>query len=115
MSRGIATTSRLSMPEIASALARRHRAGELAAAERDHLMVGMERDMASLYVVEISPEVCALACRLLMNHKSRAGDALHLASALTVSVRAGLSCQFISFDAGLNDAAKQEGLEVPAL
>lgn len=47
----------------------------------------MERDIASLNVVEISAEVSALACRLLMKHKLPAGDALHLASALLVNSR----------------------------
>jgi predicted nucleic acid-binding protein len=115
ISEGISITSRLSAPEIASALARRHREGDLKTTDRDRLMNLMERDIASLNVVEISAEVSALACRLLMKHKLPAGDALHLASALLVTGRADVGCQFIAFDANLNDAAKQEGLEVLTL
>jgi predicted nucleic acid-binding protein len=102
----------LSAPEIASALARRHREGKLKTADRDRLLIQMERDMGSLYVVEISTEVSALACRLLMKHKLRASDAVHLASALTITGQAGVECQFIGFDVNLNDAAQREGLAV---
>lgn len=75
----------------------------------------MEDDMASFYVVEISPEVSTLACRLLTNHKLRAADALHLASAVLVSRRIGSGCQFVGFDGDLNAAARREGLELPPI
>ena len=110
---GIAATGRLSEPEMASALARRQREGSFALAERNRLLEAMQQDMASLYVVEISPEVSALACRLLMRHKLRAGDSLHLASALILAERSSLKVQFVGFDEDLNEAARQEGLEFP--
>lgn len=103
-------TSRLSAAEIASALARRHREGHLKKADRDRLVKAMEDDMTSFYLVEVSPEVSALACRLLMNHRLRAADALHLASAVLLGRRTGSGCQFIAFDDTLNAAAQQEGL-----
>ena len=110
---GIAATGRLSEHEMASALARRQREGSFALAERNRLLEAMQQDMASLYVVEISPEVSALACRLLMRHKLRAGDSLHLASALILAERSSLKVQFVGFDEDLNEAARQEGLEFP--
>jgi predicted nucleic acid-binding protein len=113
LSDGVAVTCRLSEAEIASALARRQREGVLSAALRDRLLSSMQRDLASLYVVEVSPEVSALACRLLMRHKLRASDALHLASALVLSGRAGLTVQFVCYDQALNEAALKEGLELP--
>lgn len=115
ISDGAAVTSRLSEPELASALARRYREGRLTVLERDRLMEAMERDVASLHVVEISAEVSALACRLLLHHKLRAGDALHLASALVVAGRLDLRLRFVAFDENLNEAAEREGLEVPTL
>jgi predicted nucleic acid-binding protein len=110
-----AITGRLSEPEVASALARRHREGKLSLTERDRLLEAMQQDMASLYVAEISPEVSSLACRLLMRHKLRAGDSLHLASALILASRTNLTVQFVGFDEALNEAARQEGLELPVL
>lgn len=72
----------------------------------------MERDMASLYVVELSAEVSVIACRLLTRHKLRASDAVHLASALLVTRKAEGDCQFVGFDANLDTAAEREGLRV---
>jgi len=114
LSDGIAVTCRLSESEIASALARRQREGNLSVAARDRLVEIMQKDMASLYVVEVTAEVSALACRLLRSHKLRAADALHLASALTVAVRPDLKVQFVSFDQAQNEAAGREGFDLPA-
>jgi predicted nucleic acid-binding protein len=75
----------------------------------------MQRDLASLYVVEVTSEVSRLACRLLMRHKLRAADALHLGSALVLAGRSGLEVQFVSFDQTQNEAARREGLDLPAL
>jgi predicted nucleic acid-binding protein len=111
----IAVTCRLSETEIASALARRQREGRLTAATRDRLLASMQRDLASLYVVEVSPEVSELGCRLLMRHKLRAADALHLASALFLSRRSESNIQFVAFDQALNEAAHREGLALPAI
>ena len=114
LSEGAAATGRLSEAEIASALGRRHREGSLTLAERNRLLEVMLQDMDSLYVVEISLEVSRLACRLLMRHRLRAGDALHLASALMLAAQAKLTVQFVAFDAALNKAAEKEGLDLVA-
>jgi hypothetical protein len=50
-----------------------------------------------------------------MRHKLRAGDSLHLASALILASRTNLTVQFVGFDEDLNEAARQEGLELPVL
>ncbi len=109
LSEGITVTSRLTESEIASALARRQREGALPVSARDRILLNMQKDMASLYVVEVTSEVSALACRLLMRHKLRAADALHLSSALSLAGRSGLEIQFVSFDQAQNEAAAREG------
>jgi predicted nucleic acid-binding protein len=114
LSRVTALTSRLSQAEIASALARRYRNGDLKIWQCNRLLKAVQQDMASLYVVEISPELCSLACRLLLRHKLRASDSLHLASALLSSNRANLTIHFVGFDNNLNAAARKEGLRIPA-
>ena len=113
-SRGTVATSRLSEPEVGSALARRTREGNLTIVERDRLVDVMRRDMASLHVVEITSKICGLACEMLMRHKLRASDSVHLASAVYLGGRIGAKVQFIAFDEGLNEAAKREGLALPA-
>lgn len=112
---GTAVTSRLSEVEIASALGRLRREGEITLLQCRQLLEAMEQDMASLYVVEITRELSALACRLLMRHRLRAGDALHLASALTLAGKSNLQVQFVAFDESLNEAAVREGLDLPAI
>jgi uncharacterized protein len=114
LSDGTAVTCRLSESEIASALARRQREGALSMASRDRLLGIMRVDMASLYVVEVTPEVSALACTLLMRRRLRAADAIHLASALMLAGRSGLEVQFVSFDRAQNEAAGREGLDLPS-
>jgi len=113
LSAEIPVTSRLSESEIASALARRHREGSLTLPERNRLLAAMQQDLASLYIVEVSPEVSAKACGLLMRHRLRAGDALQLASALLLAGKSNLKIQFVSFDRSLNEAASREGLALP--
>ena len=113
LSDGIAVTCRISEAEIASALARRQREGSIKVEERDRLMGVLEQDIASLYVIEISPEISALACGLLMRYKLRAADALHLASALFLTRRSEIKMQFVAFDHDLNEAARREGFSLP--
>jgi predicted nucleic acid-binding protein len=112
LSEGTAVTGRLSEAELASAFARRHREGSLTLRERDRLLDAMLQDMDSLYVVEISPEVSRSASRLLMRHRLRARDALHLASAVALAAQAKATVQFVAFDTALNKAAEREGLDL---
>ena len=109
---GSVVTSRLSETEIASALARRCREGSLTDEQRDQLLKAMQEDLAALYVVEISRELSALACRLLMSHRLRAGDAIHLASALFLVRSLGFDLEFVAFDAALTEAARRQGLDL---
>jgi predicted nucleic acid-binding protein len=115
LTQGLSTTSRISEAELASAVARRYREGRLGKEQRDRLISAMQRDMGSLYVIEVLPEVSSLACRLLVTHKLRAADALHLASALLLARRMENGVRFVAFDKNLTDAARLEGLEIPSL
>jgi uncharacterized protein len=109
---GLFATSRITEAELASALSRRHREGCLNKEQRDRLIAAMQQDLASFNVIELTPEVSALACRLIRNHPLRAADALHLASALMLAAKAEMVIRFIAFDKGLNEAARLEGLTV---
>jgi len=111
---GIPVTCRLSEAEIVSGMARRQRAGEITAEDRDLLISRVHRDPAAIYIVEITSEVSSMACRLLRRHKLRAGDALHLASAGVVRSRSDIEIEFVAFDRALNAAAQQEGLILPS-
>ena len=56
----------------------------------------------------------AVTSRLMLRHPLRTGDAVQLASALTMLERTGIrtGLDFISFDGRLNAAASAEGLRI---
>jgi len=103
-------TSRLSEVEVASALERRCREGDLPRPDRDRALAALPEDLGSIYVVELSPEVSARALGLLVRHALRAGDAIQLASCLRLQQEAGVEVQFLAYDTQLGDAARAEGL-----
>lgn len=105
-------TSRLSTVEVASALMRRSREGVFSDRERDRALIGLEKDMSAMLIVELTPEVAARARRLLERQPLRAGDAIQLASCLYLREELGEDVQFVAFDKRLAAAASQEGLTV---
>ena len=105
-------TSRVAYPEARSALARRHREGGLDAHTLHRLVADLERDLAACVVVEVSPEIAALAGSLAELHALRGFDALHVASAVRLGALAAAPVQFLSFDARQVDGARAAGLTV---
>ena len=112
LSSGLAATSRLSEVEIVSALAQRCREGAFPESERDRIFEQMPHDFETFYVIEIVPEVTALAYSLLRRHRLRAGDSLQLASCLYLGEKLGRSVPIIGFDSRLAEAARAGGLDV---
>lgn len=105
-------TSRLSEVEVASALARRCREGTLSLPERDRTLGALAIDIASLYVVEIGPEVARASVALLSRHALRTGDAIQLASCLFLRLETGDQIQLVAADTRLSEAARAEGVPV---
>ena len=105
----IPATSRLSEVEIASALLRRWREGDLSAAERDRALAALAADLTAMNVVELAPEISALAIRLLLRHGLRASDAVQLASSAYLQRKVGRTVEFLAFDRRLVEAAAREG------
>ena len=97
------TTSRLSEVEIASALARRCREGTLSRHERDRALAAIPRDVASLYVVDLTAEVTRTSLALLARHPLRTGDAIQLASCLYLRLHVADEVQ----PAGVRHAAQR--------
>lgn len=110
----IPATSRLSEVEIASALVRRCREGDLSAEERDRALTALAADLAAMNVIELGPEVSALAVRLLERHGLRAGDAVQLASSAYLQKKVGREVEFLAYDRRLVEAAAREGLKAAA-
>jgi predicted nucleic acid-binding protein len=107
---GVLATSRLTEMEVASALSRRCREGALTAADRDRAIVAVHRDLDSLYVIDLTPDVVARSVGLLARLPLRAADALQLASCLELQHRLRTRCLFVCCDDRLLAAARQEGL-----
>lgn len=108
----IPATSRWTHVEILSAVSRRCREGFLTPQERNQVAAALADDLASFLVVELTPDVIAVADGLLVRHALRAGDSIQLASALVLRHRTGQSIAFHGFDLRLGAAAVREGLLV---
>lgn len=103
--------SRLTVVEVASAIHRRGRQGELALAARDEAIRAFLGDLPAWHVVELTDPVAARAVGLVARHKVRAGDAIQLASALIAQDRSTDDFgRFVAYDTRLVDAAREEGL-----
>ncbi len=111
---GIAAASRLSEAEVASALARRCREGAFSTAERDRVLAMLRVDFATLFLVEVGPEVVARAVALLTRHALRAADGIQLASCIELRDRLQVPCLFVCSDDRLLAAARLEGLATAA-
>jgi predicted nucleic acid-binding protein len=105
-------TSRLTAVEVASALARRCREGDLVPDDRDQLLRDLNEDLTVLYVVELVSDIVAEARALLLRHPLRAADAVQLASCLVLQGKVDSPMTFAAYDQRLLEAARQEGLDV---
>lgn len=97
--------------EARSAIRRREREGDIAAADADRVLRQIEDDASSLYLVQPSTSaVMEEAARLIDRHPLRAYDALQLAGCLVVRHGMPEPLTFVCADARLCEAAAEEGL-----
>jgi uncharacterized protein len=90
----------------------RAREGSFTVKERDRALASLADDLATLIIVEFTPEITAAARALLLRHRLRAGDAVQLASCLYLQRELGEPIPFVAFDDRLAEAARHEGLTV---
>lgn len=105
-------TSRFTEVEVASALARRAREGALTLRERERALATLRQDMATVYVVEMSPEVTTQAIDLLSRYQLRAPDAVQLASAMYLQQHLPDELEVVAFDQQLVAVAHREDIRV---
>ena len=108
---------RITTVEVASAVARRRKIGNLSATKASSILSRFRSHAAGRYlIVEVTPALLADAARLANLHVLRAYDAVQLAAALEVNRRwqaANLgSITLVSADNDLNTAATAERLIV---
>lgn len=110
--------SLLAIVELASALARRTRAGDLAESDRDTIFLSFLSDVNEYHMLGVTEAIARQGAVLLLtsppNVRIRSLDALHLATAQLSFTRAreqGIATgQFVTADQDLIDAAQWTGL-----
>lgn len=98
--------------EIASAMERRTRDGELSREQRRSVMNRLEEFSATWHEVVEMLAVRSRSMPLLARHPLRAANAAQLGAALHVQEQLGVPLQFVCLDRRLADAAEREGLAV---
>lgn len=111
--------SQLARVEVPAALWRKHRLGELSAADTNVLVSAFEADYfgtdqqpARFFVVGVTAHILDLAARMVAVHGLRAYDATQLASARAAADAVPDGIAFLAFDKALRAAAAAEGLEL---
>ena len=107
--------SQLALVEVAAAVERRFRSGEVALRQREMVLARFAWDYRQRFdAVRVGEEVLHRAVELVARHPLRAYDAIQLASALVLAdvlQASGLpSVTFASADGRLCQAADREGL-----
>jgi predicted nucleic acid-binding protein len=80
----------------------------------DYRSVGndLDLDWDDYFIVDVSESVVRPAGILAKGRALRGTDAIHLASAVTLSKQIGESVMFLCFDGGLATVAGKEGLRI---
>ena len=105
-------TSRIAYAEARAAFARKRREHGLSRADYRFVVNDLDQDWADYFIVDVSEGVVKAAGILAESHALRGADAIHLASAVTLSKQAGESVAFSCFDGRLATAAVKEDLRV---
>ena len=108
----IAATSRLAYPEILSAITRRHKAGDIAAAAFEGIKKAFKADWSAFVVVEIRVEVLQFLDGIIDRHALKGADSIHLSTALWLKEAMGDDAVFVASDLELIKAAKAEKLKI---
>ena len=96
--------------EIASAVERRTREGDLSREQRRAIMSRLDGFSATWHEVVEVLAVRSRATSVLARHPLRAADATQLGAALHVQDQLGAPLQFVSLNQRLTEAAEREGL-----
>ena len=103
------TSSILTLAEVETSLGRLYREGRLPEAELYRQRAALLEDWDHVFVLEFDEDVMAQIRKLVLKLPLRAGDTIHLASALLVSAE-GEPLVFCSADTSLLRSAEAEGL-----
>jgi predicted nucleic acid-binding protein len=105
-------TSRISYVECSAAFARGWRERRLSQRRFAALRAALDEGWRDLVIVELDEELAGLAGRLTRSHPLRAGDAIHLASALSLAADDPAALTLATWDQRLWHAARAMGFSV---
>ena len=106
------TTSKLSYPEILSALMRKVRAGEIERKTFNGIVDMFDRDWDHVLVLDFHNDLLQIVKMLIGKHPLKAADAIHLSSALWLKASSKAEVTFVASDSSLLKAAGAEKLHV---
>ena len=106
------TTSKLTYPEILSALMRKVRAGEIQRKRFDDIVARFEKDWNHVLVLEFHNDLLQIVKFLIEKHPIKAADAIHLSSALWLKLSSKIDVTFVASDLNLLKAAQAEKLQI---
>jgi len=109
---GEIATSKLTYPEILSALMRKHRTGEIAKKLLQDIVARFEKDWNHVLVLEFHNDLLQIVKFLIEKHSIKAADAIHLFSALWVKLSSKIDVTFVASDLNLLKAAQAEKLQI---
>ncbi len=106
----VMATSKLTYPEMLSALARRSKGGDISHAKFKELLTEFEADWNCLLIIDFQDELLGSIKRLIGKYYLRAADSIHLASALWLKQSVKENVTFVASDVSLLNAARAEKL-----
>ncbi|MCL6521441.1 MAG: type II toxin-antitoxin system VapC family toxin [Firmicutes bacterium] len=108
----VAATSAIAYAEIRSAMARRHREGDLSESALSRIKAALLADWEALFVLPATGAVARIAGDLAEEHGLGGMDAVHLASALWLARQHSSPMTFAARDERLARAAEALGFDV---
>lgn len=109
---GEIATSKLTYPEILSALMRKVRAGEIERKKFNGIVEIFDKDWDHFLVLDFHNDLLQLVKVLIGKHPLKAADAIHLSSALWLKLSSKVDITFVASDLNLLKAAGAEKLQV---
>ena len=110
--KSIMATSKLTYPEMLSALTRRSREGDIPHSKLKELLTEFEADWKCFLIIDFQDELLVSIKRLIEKYYLRAADSIHLASALWLKHSMKENITFVASDTNLLNAARAEKLSV---
>jgi len=109
---GLITTSKLTYPEILSALMRKVRAGEIEKKTLNGIVDKFDKDWHHFLVLDFHNDLLPVVKMLIEKHPLKAADAIHLSSALWLKLSSKTDVTFVASDSNLLKAALAEKIQV---